>query len=182
MMESSHKVIRWTLLASGIWNMYIAATEQGLCYVGSPDKPLKELVDWAKARFPGFRIVQDDAALQPYVTELTEYLQGKRDRFELAMDYRGTAFQLAVWNALCDIPYGQTFTYSDIANQIGRPAAVRAVGAAIGANPNLITVPCHRVIGKSGALTGYRGGLEMKTRLLELEREHALIKEKTEYA
>ena len=74
------------------------------------------------------------------------------------MDYKGTSFQMAVWNALCQIPYGQTFTYSDIANQIGKPAAVRAVGAAIGANPLLITVPCHRVIGKSGALTGYRGG------------------------
>ncbi|MCZ2991702.1 MGMT family protein, partial [Acinetobacter baumannii] len=71
---------------------------------------------------------------------------------------------------LCDIPYGQTRSYSDIAQQIQKPTAVRAIGRAIGANPILITVPCHRVIGKNGSLTGYRGGMEMKTQLLELER------------
>jgi methylated-DNA-[protein]-cysteine S-methyltransferase len=77
-----------------------------------------------------------------------------------------------VWNALCEIPYGQTQSYSDIANYIAKPASVRAVGTAIGANPVLISVPCHRVIGKNGSLTGYRGGLDMKTKLLQLENEN----------
>ncbi|RXZ77651.1 methylated-DNA--[protein]-cysteine S-methyltransferase [Paenibacillaceae bacterium] len=83
---------------------------------------------------------------------------------------RGTPFQKAVWKALCEIPYGQTRSYSDIAHQIQKSAAVRAVGTAIGTNPILITVTCHRVIGKNGSLTGYRGGMEMKMILLELER------------
>lgn len=174
--------INWTQLRHDNWNVYIAATPQGLCFIGSQDKPLTELEGWAQSKFPGCELVQNDEAMQPYAYELVEYFQGKRDRFEVAMDYKGTAFQVAVWNALCQIPYGQTFTYSDIANQIGKPAAVRAVGAAIGANPLLITVPCHRVIGKSGALTGYRGGLAMKTRLLELEGERARMRETMNYA
>lgn len=182
MMKSDNTVIYWTRLTHDNWNVYLAATEEGLCYVGSQDKPLEELADWVKARFPGSKLVQADVKMQLYAEELTEYFQGKRDRFEITMDYKGTAFQTAVWNALSHIPYGKTYTYTDIANQIGKPAAVRAVGAAIGANPLLITVPCHRVIGKSGALTGYRGGLEMKTRLLQLERERVSVKETMEYA
>ena len=100
-----------------------------------------------------------------------EYLEGKRKDFTLSFDYNGTAFQQAVWKALCEIPYGQTKSYSDVANHINKPAAVRAVGAAIGKNPILITVFCHRVIGKDGSLTGFRGGLEMKKQLLELEQK-----------
>ncbi len=108
--------------------------------------------------------------MAPYARELTDYLEGRRSSFTVPHDLKGTAFQRAVWEALGRIPYGQTVTYSDIAQEVGRPAAVRAVGAAIGANPVMIVVPCHRVIGKNGALTGFRGGLGMKTRLLELER------------
>jgi methylated-DNA-[protein]-cysteine S-methyltransferase len=104
---------------------------------------------------------------------LTQYLQGKRKDFSLPFDYHGTTFQLAVWNALCKIPYGKTQSYSDFANYIQKPVSVRAVGTAIGANPILISVPCHRVIGKNGSLTGYRGGLEMKTKLLQLEQSWA---------
>ncbi|KOP67940.1 cysteine methyltransferase [Bacillus sp. FJAT-18019] len=181
-MKINHSTISWTLLHHDQWNVYIAASEHGLCYVGSQNKPFDELADWVKAKYPASELVQDDAKLQPFAAELVEYFQGVRTRFEMAMDYKGTAFQNAVWNALCQIPYGQTLTYSDIANQIGKPAAVRAVGTAIGANPLLITVPCHRVIGKSGALTGYRGGLDMKTRLLDLEREHVSLRETMEYA
>ncbi|GAA0835586.1 methylated-DNA--[protein]-cysteine S-methyltransferase [Bifidobacterium pullorum subsp. gallinarum] len=181
MMKYDNTIIYWTRLTYDNWNVYLAATKEGLCYVGSQDKPLEELADWVNARFPGSELVRDDAKMQVYSEELAEYFQGNRDRFEMPMDYKGTAFQSAVWNALCHIPYGETYTYTDIANQIGKPAAVRAVGAAIGANPLLITVPCHRVIGKSGALTGYRGGLEMKTWLLQLERGRVPVKETVEY-
>jgi methylated-DNA-[protein]-cysteine S-methyltransferase len=151
------------------WKLYIAATSIGLCYVGSQNKPFEELSDWTEKHFPGNQLVQDDEKLEHYVSELIEYFQGKRKSFTVPFDYHGTPFQLAVWNALCEIPYGETKSYSDIATHIQKPAAVRAVGAAIGANPVLISVPCHRVIGKSGKLTGYRGGLEMKTQLLKLE-------------
>ncbi|MED0668677.1 methylated-DNA--[protein]-cysteine S-methyltransferase [Aneurinibacillus aneurinilyticus] len=164
----------WTLLVHEKWSLYMAATSKGLCYVGSHNKPFEELSDWAKNRFSDSVLIQDDEKLQPYVTELTEYFRGERKSFTIPFDFYGTPFQLTVWNALCEIPYGQTQSYSDIANYIQKPAAVRAVGTAIGANPVLITVPCHRVIGKNGSLTGYRGGLNMKTQLLQLEQESLL--------
>lgn len=97
-----------------------------------------------------------------YAEQLQAYLNGKRTHFSFPVDLAGTPFQLAVWKALSEIPYGSTCSYSDIAEHIEKQAAVRAVGAAIGANPLLMVVPCHRVIGKSGQLTGYRGGLDMK--------------------
>lgn len=171
-MESQTKpTIYWTLLNHKDWNLYIAATAKGLCYVGSKNLPFEELSGWAEKRFLGSPLVEDREMLQSYVVELMEYFDGERNCFTIPFDYNGTEFQLAVWNALCEIPYGETKSYSEIANYINKPAAVRAVGAAIGANPVLITVPCHRVVGKNGSLTGYRGGLEMKTQLLDLERK-----------
>ncbi|MEH7255254.1 methylated-DNA--[protein]-cysteine S-methyltransferase, partial [Neobacillus niacini] len=140
------------------------------CYVGSKNKSFEELSYWAEKRFPGSPLVEDGEKLELYAAELIEYFEGNRKNFSVPFDYHGTEFQVAVWNALCEIPFGETKSYSDIANYINKPAAVRAVGAAIGANPVLITVPCHRVVGKNGSLTGYRGGLEMKTQLLDLER------------
>lgn len=169
--EKISSFMYWTLLVHGKWSMYVAATSKGLCYVGSQNKPFEELAKWAQIKFPGSKLVQDEEKLQPFALQLIEYLEGQRKTFTVPFDFRGTSFQIAVWKSLCEIPYGQTQSYSDIANQIQKPAASRAVGAAIGANPVLITVPCHRVIGKNGSLTGYRGGLEMKTQLLQLERE-----------
>lgn len=160
----------WSLLKFKDWNFYIATTSKGLVFVGSQNKSIEELFEWAKKRFPGSPLIEDDEMLQPFTAEITQYLEGKRKTFTVPIHYVGTPFQLAVWHALCEIPYGQTKSYSDIANDINKPAAVRAVGAAIGANPILITVPCHRVIGKNGSLIGYRGGLEMKTLLLDLEK------------
>ncbi|MNF98514.1 Methylated-DNA--protein-cysteine methyltransferase, inducible [compost metagenome] len=133
------------------------------------------MAQWASARMPGSELIQDDSKLQPYVKQLMEYIEGKRRQFSLPLDCRGTAFQTAVWEALCRVPYGSTASYSDIALQVNKPSAVRAVGSAIGANPVLITVPCHRVIGKNGTLTGYRGGLPMKTALLQLEQAGTAI-------
>lgn len=161
--------IYWSLLKKGTWHFYLAATGKGLCFIGSQNKPLDELSAWAQRHFPGSKLVENKEILLPYAAQFSEYLEGKRRHFKLPYNLQGTPFQLAVWKALCAIPYGQTMTYSDIAAHIHKPAAVRAVGAAIGANPILILVPCHRVIGKSGSLTGYRGGLSMKTELLDLE-------------
>lgn len=104
------------------------------------------------------------------VSQLRAYFAGRLRDFDLPLDLAGTAFQLAVWRELQTIPYGQTRSYSFIARAIGRPAAVRAVGTANGANPIPIVVPCHRVIGASGKLVGYGGGLPLKKRLLALER------------
>lgn len=102
--------------------------------------------------------------------QLTEYFAGTRRAFDLALDFRGTEFQKAVWAALLSIPFGETRSYGEIARMIGRPGASRAVGAANGRNPISIVAPCHRVVGANGALTGFAGGLAAKRFLLDLER------------
>nr|WP_245804717.1 methylated-DNA--[protein]-cysteine S-methyltransferase [Halobacillus hunanensis] len=127
--------------------------------------------DWVNHRFQKAQFIKDDHKLQPVKEELLEYFQGKRGRFTFSTDIKGTAFQHRVWEVLKQIPYGETFTYSQIAHMIGKPSAVRAVGTAIGANPVLVFIPCHRVVGKNGSLTGYRGGLEMKKNLLQIEKQ-----------
>ena len=104
--------------------------------------------------------------------QLQEYFSGQREYFDIELDMAGTAFQKTVWQALNGIEYGETCSYGDIANHIGNPKAVRAVGAANGKNPVPIIVPCHRVIGSSGKLTGYAGGLDIKVWLLEHEKQH----------
>lgn len=103
------------------------------------------------------------------VSELREYFEGQRKRFSIPLFMEGTAFQKEVWKRLCDIPYGETRSYGQLAEAIGKPAACRAVGMANGHNPISIVVPCHRVIGSDGSLTGYGGGLERKKFLLKLE-------------
>jgi O-6-methylguanine DNA methyltransferase len=105
----------------------------------------------------------------PYVRQLEDYFAGRRRHFDLPLDLRGTDFQKRCWQELLKIPYGETRSYADIARAIGNPTAVRAVGLANGQNPIAIIVPCHRVIGSDGSLTGYGGGLETKRKLLELE-------------
>ena len=102
--------------------------------------------------------------------QLSEYLMGKRIRFDLPLNPRGTEFQQQVWKALCDIPYGETRSYKQIAETIGNPRAVRAVGMANNRNPLLIVIPCHRVIGANGKLVGYGTGIAMKEYLLKLEK------------
>lgn len=107
--------------------------------------------------------------LEQTAQQLNEYFAGRRQAFDLALEFHGTDFQRRVWQALLSIPFGETRSYLDIAVQIGNPAAVRAVGAANGKNPISIIAPCHRVIGNSGALTGFAGGLDAKQLLLTLE-------------
>ncbi len=162
--------ISWTQFKWSQWQMYIAATSHGLCYVNTPDASFDIMSSWLQRHYPKHRIVQNDEGLTLYVEQLTQYFEGNRKEFELTLDLSsGTKFQQSVWAELGKLPHGSTHTYSDLANSIGRPTASRAVGAAIGANPLLIVVPCHRVIGKSGALTGYRAGMPVKTKLLQLE-------------
>jgi methylated-DNA-[protein]-cysteine S-methyltransferase len=107
--------------------------------------------------------------------QLMEYFAGKRQSFSVALDMRGTPFQRNVWEALLAIPFGETWSYGQLAKRLGNPQANRAVGAASGRNPISIIVPCHRVIGSSGKLTGFAGGLETKAQLLELEEKGAKL-------
>ena len=113
--------------------------------------------------------VRDDAALAAAREQVAEYLTGERTGFDLPLRPHGSDFQRLVWNALLQIPYGETVSYGELARRIGRPAASRAVGLANGRNPTSIVVPCHRVVGAAGSLTGYGGGLDRKRALLDLE-------------
>jgi methylated-DNA-[protein]-cysteine S-methyltransferase len=115
--------------------------------------------DWVEAREPFAKSIE----------QLDQYFAGERTEFDVELDMRGTDFQKDVWNALLTIPYGETRSYGEIARQIGRPDRARAVGAANGSNPVSLIVPCHRVIGADGSLTGYGGGLDRKRYLLDLE-------------
>ena len=112
---------------------------------------------------------QRDDAFADVRSQLVEYFDGRRSEFDVPLGLEGNPFELRVWQALCEIPYGETESYGELAARIGHPGSARAVGAANGRNPISIVVPCHRVIGASGSLTGYAGGLDAKRRLLELE-------------
>ena len=113
---------------------------------------------------------REDGVLPEVAEQLVAYFAGRLEHFDVPLVPRGTPFQRAVWSALREVPYGATCTYAELAAAIGRPTAVRAVGAANGRNPVCIVVPCHRVVGTGGSLTGYAGGLERKQLLLDLER------------
>ena len=121
---------------------------------------------------PPQNAVERESELRPYARQLAEYFAGERRDFDMPLDLGGTAFQKDCWRALIAIPYGETRSYAQQARAIGRPAAFRAVGQANHCNPIAIVVPCHRVIGSAGKLTGYGGGLPVKEWLLALERKH----------
>ncbi|MGE6107008.1 methylated-DNA--[protein]-cysteine S-methyltransferase [Aeromonas sobria] len=154
-------MIRYDLLATPCGPLLVAIEERGLCRVDflAGERPPLIQDAWR----------QDPQALAPFLAEFRDYFAGRLQRFTLPLAAQGTAFQQSVWQALCDIPYGETRSYGDIARAIGKPSAVRAVGAANGRNPLSIIVPCHRVIGQNGSLTGYAGGLPIKQALLALE-------------
>ncbi|MBD2847921.1 methylated-DNA--[protein]-cysteine S-methyltransferase [Paenibacillus sp. IB182496] len=154
----------------------LAVSQGGVCFVDSsadPVTPEAALAGWATRQHPRARLIYDEAATADPAGQLAAYFSGARTDFSVPLHYKGTRFQLEVWQQLTAIDYGRTVSYSGLAEAIGRPGAVRAVSRAVAANPLLVLVPCHRVIGKNGALTGYRGGLPLKTRLLELERQAA---------
>ena len=117
-------------------------------------------------------VIQETKLIKEAYRQFSEYLEGERKEFNLPFKMQGTEFQKRVWKALCDIPYGETRSYKQIAQAIGNPKAVRAVGMANNKNPLLVIVPCHRVIGTNGQLVGYASGLEKKRLLLQLENPH----------
>lgn len=148
---------------SPIGILRIKADEQGICglSLGRKDAAASETNQGCQSPY----LLQAQA-------ELEEYFAGRRKVFSVPLSLQGTAFQLQVWNALRQIPYGETLSYSDIATVIGNPKACRAVGMANNRNPVMIIVPCHRVIGKNGSLVGYGGGLDVKKKLLALEKTY----------
>lgn len=172
MSQKMNPVFYSSLSINTIGRVYMAVTIHGLCFIGSPNKGKEELERWISTHFQKVNFIRDNEKLKSYKDELDQYFRGERKSMTAPMDLKGTPFQKEIWHTLRNIPYGETMTYSQVANMIGRPSATRAVAAAIGSNPALVSIPCHRVVGKDGTLTGYRGGLEMKKRLLQLEKEN----------
>jgi methylated-DNA-[protein]-cysteine S-methyltransferase len=158
----THHLTAWRRAPTPLGAMTLAATPKGLAGA------------WfdGQRHHPGPLValeVPDHPLLVEAARQITDFFAGRRWRFDLPLDLHGTAFQQAVWQALLALPCGATAGYGAIARAVGRPAAVRAVGAAVGRNPVSIVVPCHRVVGHDGGLTGYAGGLDRKQALLALE-------------
>ncbi|VWX61979.1 Methylated-DNA--protein-cysteine methyltransferase [Burkholderiales bacterium 8X] len=150
-------------IASPLGSLTLAATDQGLAGAW-----FEQQRHWPDTT--GWLVADEHPVLRQAEAQLAEYFAGERQHFDLPLDLsHGTLFQQAVWQALLAIPIGKTLSYGALSAGVGSPAAVRAVGAAVGRNPISVIVPCHRVIGAKGALTGYAGGLDRKTALLSLE-------------
>lgn len=147
---------------SPVGRLFVAASDAGLHAIEFPDNrhPVRRGQDWREG---------EHVLLHAARKQLREYFDGKRRAFDLPLAPRGTDFQCSVWKALARIPYGETVSYAQLAQRVGKPTATRAVGAANGRNPLPIVLPCHRVIGADGGLTGFGGGLPTKQFLLKLE-------------
>lgn len=156
-------------LPSAVGVLTLVARDKGLTAI------LWEVERPNRVRLGELTPVDSHPVLDETARQLSEYFAGQRQHFDLPLDFVGTTFQQKVWRALLTIPFGQTRTYSQIAAQIGHPTAVRAVGAANGRNPISIVAPCHRVIGASGELTGFAGGLLAKQVLLTVERGEGAV-------
>jgi methylated-DNA-[protein]-cysteine S-methyltransferase len=148
--------------------LFVAVTQRGLCRISYDPEPDRELDDLARAY--GARVLRAAAPIDPVKRELDEYFEGRRRTFDLPVDLRGRSeFSLAVLKELAEVPYGEVTTYGSLAARSGRPRAARAVGTIMNRNPIPIVLPCHRVVGSTGSLVGYGGGLERKRQLLDLE-------------
>jgi AraC family transcriptional regulator of adaptative response/methylated-DNA-[protein]-cysteine methyltransferase len=154
---------------STLGKVLVAATVKGIAaiLIGDDAKPLQAEL---KRRFPKADHVEPPKDFKDWIVQVVGFIDDPKQRCALPLDIRGTAFQRRVWQELCKIPTGETASYGEIARRIGKPAAVRAVGTACGANQIAVAIPCHRAVGADGRLTGYRWGVERKQRLLERER------------
>lgn len=154
---------------SPVGPLTVTSSELGLCYVGLPRANGRGLGGWQLRHAPDVPLREGYEPNRDAIAQLTEFLEGKREVFDLPLDLRATAFQRDVYDVVAGIPYGESLSYAAVAEKIGRPSAVRAVGAANGANPIPLVIPCHRVVAKSGQLQGYAGGLRLKAKLLAME-------------
>jgi AraC family transcriptional regulator of adaptative response/methylated-DNA-[protein]-cysteine methyltransferase len=166
------ETIRTALADSPFGRLLVGATDKGVCFLGFAE-PDAALIGDLRRRFPRAHIVADDAALAGTLRAVMDFMAEPRQALALPLDLRGTAFQQRVWQALCRIPPGETRTYAELAAMIGAPRAVRAVARSCATNPVSLAVPCHRVIGRDGDLTGYRWGVPRKRALLDRERRLA---------
>lgn len=166
--RGERETIRYTLGDCILGRILVAATGRGVCAVAFADTD-GELIANLKHDFARAQLLRDDGALQNQLAAVLGHLRENPVSRELPLDVRATAFQQRVWDALTKIPRGQTRSYAQVACSLGQPTAIRAVARACASNPVAVVVPCHRVVGKNGSLTGYRWGVERKRKLLELE-------------
>lgn len=166
--RGERQTIRYTLSHCVLGRILVAATQRGICAVAFADTD-RELIADLKQDFARAELVRDDDALKNQLTAVLGHLRENPVLRELSLDVRATAFQQRVWDALTKIPRGEVRSYGELAHSLGQPAAARAVARACASNPVAMVVPCHRVIGKDGSLTGYRWGVERKRKLLEME-------------
>ena len=160
--------IRFAIGECSLGSILVAASDRGVCAIligDDPDALARDLQD----RFPRAHLIGGDSQFEQLVAKVVGFVEAPALGLDLPLDVRGTAFQQRVWQALREIPAGRTVSYSQIASRIGAPKAVRAVGAAVGANPLAVAIPCHRVIRNDGSLCGYRWGVERKRALIERE-------------
>jgi len=162
--------VSYARFESPIGLLQLFGTDRGLISVVLPNESREAAEDRVRRALGTVTIREDEAPHEAALAQLRAYFAGGRRSFDVPLDPRGTPFQRLVWDAVAAIPYGETRPYGEIARIIGRPAASRAVGAANGANPLPPFIPCHRVIGANGSLVGYGGGLDVKQKLLDLER------------
>lgn len=160
--------IDYATAQTSLGTVLVAATAQGICRIAFGDDA-GQLVDALKDTFTRAELVESMERIAPFVAQIDAYLDGTRRTFDLPLDIAPTAFQQRVWAALTSIPYGETRSYTDIADALGAPRAVRAVASACASNPVALAIPCHRVVQKGGALAGYRWGLRRKAALLAAE-------------
>lgn len=149
----------------------IVTTKRGVCHLlfGSLEKNKVQLHAWLKKHKRSSKLQHCQSTIQPIAAQIQQYFSGNRKMFDLPLDISGTVFQKKVWSALLNIQYGETRSYKEVAQAIGAPKAVRAIGRANNMNPLPIIIPCHRVIGSNGNMVGYGGGIEKKEYLLTLE-------------
>jgi len=158
-----------TRFASSIGELTVASSDQGLSYLVLPRANGRGFEGWCRRYAAEHEIKQDAGPNSLVVEQVAEFLAGEREDFDLRLDLRATSFQLDVYRVVAEIPYGESLAYAEVARRVGRAAAVRAVGAANGANPIPLVIPCHRVVASNGHLQGYGGGLELKRKLLAME-------------
>jgi AraC family transcriptional regulator of adaptative response/methylated-DNA-[protein]-cysteine methyltransferase len=166
------EVVRTAFADSPFGRLLVGATETGVCFLGFAE-PDEALMGDLRRRFPQARIEADDAGLAETLATVLAFIAEPRQALALPLDLRGTAFQVRVWDALRRIPPGETRTYGELAGMIGAPKAIRAVARSCATNPVSLAVPCHRVVGKDGDLTGYRWGVPRKREMLRRESRQA---------
>ena len=162
--------VTYAIVESALGRLLVAGTDKGICAVMISDRDAA-LEQELRAEYPHATLTRDASAFTQWIRGIVAHLEGRRPHLDLPLDVQGTAFQWKVWRYLQSIPYGETRSYSDVAAAIGSPASVRAVARACATNKVCLVIPCHRVIGKSGALAGYRWGVERKKKLLQKEAE-----------